>query len=303
MKRGRSDVALQAGAYLLATVLVALAALAAWSLETSLPLSVAALVFLTGVLLAAVVGGLGPSLLASALSFLAYNYFFVEPRFTLAVAKPQDIVSLAVFLVVATLTSNLMSRVRRQAETAHRREARTAALYQFTREVARAHGIDDLLPIMAQQFNEIFQVPVVLLMPDADRLAPRAAHPPDTALPETEHEGAAWAWAHAGAPGAAEDLDASGEWLHVSFATARGEAAVLSLHISDGTAELNDEQLRLLDALAKQAALAIERCRIDVVLEEKAKTEQVIEASEDAIIVLDSDGRVAHVNDVACEIL
>jgi NtrC-family two-component system sensor histidine kinase KinB len=61
--------------------------------------------------------------------------------------------------------------------------------------------------------------------------------------------------------------------------------------------------LELLRALSRQAAIAIERCRIDVVLEEKAKTEQIIEASEDGIIVLDPSGLVIHANEVACAIL
>jgi two-component system, NtrC family, sensor histidine kinase KinB len=66
---------------------------------------------------------------------------------------------------------------------------------------------------------------------------------------------------------------------------------------------LSIEQRDLLQAVARQAAVAIERCRIDVVLEEKAKTEQIMEASEDGIIVLDPAGVVIHANEVACAIL
>src|SRR6266403_6154398 len=51
------------------------------------------------------------------------------------------------------------------------------------------------------------------------------------------------------------------------------------------------------------SAIAIERTRIDVVLEQKAKTEAVIEAIEDGLIVLDPVGVVADVNEVACAIL
>src|SRR6185503_18162375 len=62
-------------------------------------------------------------------------------------------------------------------------------------------------------------------------------------------------------------------------------------------------QRQLLDAFADQIAVAIERTRIDVVLEEQAKTEAILEASEDGLIVLDPEGIVAHVNAVACAIL
>ena len=63
------------------------------------------------------------------------------------------------------------------------------------------------------------------------------------------------------------------------------------------------DQRRLLEALARQAAIAIERTRVDVVLAEKAKTEAVIEAIEDGLIVLDPSGVVGHINEVACAIL
>jgi PAS domain S-box-containing protein len=66
---------------------------------------------------------------------------------------------------------------------------------------------------------------------------------------------------------------------------------------------LSLDQRQLLDALADHVAVAIERTRIDVVLEEKSKTEAIIEASEDGLIVLDPASVVAHVNEVACAIL
>ena len=94
-----------------------------------------------------------------------------------------------------------------------------------------------------------------------------------------------------------------GAWLHVPLQTARGVVGVLSLHVAERGGALPLDQRQLLEALARQAAIAIERTRIDVVLEQKAKTEAVIEAIEDGLIVLDPEGVVADVNEVACAIL
>ncbi len=88
------------------------------------------MVFLTGVLLTAVVAGLGPSILAAILSLLVYDFFFVDPLYTFTVTKPQDVLSLIVFLIVAVLTSQLTARARDQADAgapargAHRRALR-----------------------------------------------------------------------------------------------------------------------------------------------------------------------------------
>src|SRR6185295_7157496 len=88
-------------------------------------------------------------------------------------------------------------------------------------------------------------------------------------------------------------------WTFAPLHTARGVLGVIGVQAQ----RLGAEPRALLEAIARQTAVAIERTRIDVVLEEKAKTEQVIEASEDGIVVLDGEGRVAHVNEVACAIV
>src|SRR4029453_19134674 len=60
---------------------------------------------------------------------------------------------------------------------------------------------------------------------------------------------------------------------------------------------------QLLEAMAGQAAVAIERSRIDAVLEARAKLEAVIESIEDGLVVVDHEGVIQHVNEVACAIL
>jgi NtrC-family two-component system sensor histidine kinase KinB len=78
---------------------------------------------------------------------------------------------------------------------------------------------------------------------------------------------------------------------------------VLALHGDRPDAFLPLEQRQLLEALAGQAAVAIERTRIDAVLAEKAKTEAVIESIDDGLVVLDPSGGVVHMNEIACAIL
>jgi two-component system sensor histidine kinase KdpD len=73
------------------------------------------LIFLLGVLCAAIWCGPAPSIVTAVASVLAYDFFFVEPLYTFTVDKPPEVVSLVVFLVVAVLTSNLTTRLRNQA--------------------------------------------------------------------------------------------------------------------------------------------------------------------------------------------
>jgi two-component system sensor histidine kinase KdpD len=289
-------------AYATGLAFVAAAGLVAAMLQRLIALEDLAPVFLTGVLFTAVIAGLGPSILASIVSLLVYDFFFVEPLYTLTVTKPQDVLSLLVFLGAAVLTSNLAGRIKAQAETARRREARTAALYEFGEQIAGAAGIDDLLPIVVRHVAEQFQATAVVLLPEAGRLVLRASHPPAT-LEAADHAAATWVLEHNQAAGRGTDTLPGGAWMYVPLHIARGVVGVLGLrlHASGGIMAL--EQRQLLEALARQAAIAIERTRVDVVLQEQAKTEAIMEAIEDGLIVVDPAGTIVHVNEVACAIL
>jgi two-component system, OmpR family, sensor histidine kinase KdpD len=285
--------------YVAAAAAVAGAGLVSAALMAVLPLSDPGMVFLVGVLVSAVVGGLGPGIAAAVASVLVYDFFFVDPIFTLTVTKPQDILSLVTFLLAAVLTSDLMARIRDQAAAARRREARTASLYAFARAIAGAAQLNDLLRVVVEHVGTLFDTQVAVLLPDEGRLTVRAIHPEGTDLPEAERGTAIWVWQHDQPAGRGTDTLPGSEWMHVPLGTVRGAAGVLALRVHD----LALDQRQLLDALAGQAAVAVERTRIDVVLEAQAKTEAIIESIEDGLVVLDPDGRVAHVNEVACAIL
>ncbi|HEX7663289.1 MAG TPA: DUF4118 domain-containing protein, partial [Polyangiaceae bacterium] len=84
------------------------------------------MVFLLGVILVAIRFGYGPSIFAAVLSVFAFDYFFVPPYYSFAVSDLRHVVTFAVMFVVAATVSHLTRRIRDQADTARRREQRTA---------------------------------------------------------------------------------------------------------------------------------------------------------------------------------
>src|ERR1051326_7757654 len=65
------------------------------------------MVFLLAVVFSATLFGIWPALLSSVVSFLAYNFFFIEPHYTLSVSQPHELLALLIFLVIAVLTATL----------------------------------------------------------------------------------------------------------------------------------------------------------------------------------------------------
>ena len=116
----------QAAAIAAATVAVAIATLAGRLFSALAPLPNISMVFLMAVLFAAVSFGMWLAIYASVLSFLAYNFFFIEPLYTFQIAEPTSFLALIVFLIVAIVTSALAGRVRDQARAANERADRNA---------------------------------------------------------------------------------------------------------------------------------------------------------------------------------
>ncbi|HUZ62877.1 MAG TPA: sensor histidine kinase KdpD [Acetobacteraceae bacterium] len=227
-----------------------------------LAVSDVALVFLTAVLASAITYGLLPSLLACLVSVLAYNFFFLPPLYTFTIADPENVVTLFFFAVVALIASNLTARVRAQAIAARARAKTTEELYQFSRKLAVAVDLDDLLWATAHQIALMLKVRVVLLLPDGQSIAVRAGYPPEDVLAEADLAAAKWCWQNTRAAGRGADTLPGAKWLFLPMRTGRGTVGVVGIDRDDPAPPLSPDQLRLLNALSDQAALAIERVNL-----------------------------------------
>jgi two-component system sensor histidine kinase KdpD len=219
------------------------------------------LVFLTAVLTSAITWGLLPSLFAAIASMLAYNFFFLPPLYTLTVADPENVIALFFFLVVAVIVSNLTARTRSQILATRSRAKTTAELYAFSRKVAGIGALDDLLWATAYQVSSMLNVRTVLLMPVKDRegLEVASGYPPEDQLDDSDMAAARWTWEHNRSAGRGADTLPGGKRLFLPLRTGSGPVGVIGIDRDTPGPLLTPDERRLLDALADQAAVAIER--------------------------------------------
>ncbi|MGX5801870.1 DUF4118 domain-containing protein [Bradyrhizobium sp. Arg314] len=248
--------------YLFSTIYVAGALAVGSILDQFLDVRNLASVLLLAVLTAAVTFGLWPALYACFLSALAFNFFFLEPRYTLTIRDPESIVAFAVFLVVAVIASNLTARVQRQAVAARSRARATEDIYSFSKKLAGAGMLDDVLWATAFQIASMLKVRVVLLLPENGTITVKAGYPPDDTLAEADIAAARWAWEHNRAAGRGADTLPGAKRLYLPLRTGRTAIGVVGLDNDKQGPLLTPEQQRLLDALADQAAVAIERVQL-----------------------------------------
>ncbi|MCR5879143.1 ATP-binding protein [Phenylobacterium sp. J367] len=119
--------------YAASLAIVAVTTLAAEALFRVTGSTRLSMVFLAGVLVTAFLYGSGPAWLAAGLAFLVYNFYLVEPRFSLSF-EAEDAINLTVFLAVAMLTGLLTGRVRDAAKRAEARAHATRVLFDATRD-------------------------------------------------------------------------------------------------------------------------------------------------------------------------
>ncbi|MEI8394515.1 MAG: sensor histidine kinase KdpD [Rhodospirillaceae bacterium] len=227
--------------------------------DAVLHLSNLALVFMVAVLVAGITGGLGPSILVSLISFLAYTYFFKEPRYTLAVYNWGDIFEFSAFLGAALVTGNYTAAVRRQVLATKHGARRTANLYDFSRKIAGAAVLDDVLWAVVHHVASTIQGRALVLMRKETGLEIVAGFPPEDQLDTVSNAAAQWAWNHGKTAGRGSATLPGAEWLFLPLRTARGPVGVLGVAMQGPDKLVSPEQNRLLDALAGQAAVAIER--------------------------------------------
>jgi len=222
------------------------------------------LVFLLAVVLLALKLGRGPVLLAGALSALAWDYFFLPPRFTFIIATVEDGILFGLYFVVAIVLGQLVARIRLQEEAERRREERATALYEMSRDLAEATSRDEVVWQLVAQINRSFNTPVAVVLPENNKLF---VHPDSSlTLSEKELSVADWAFRQRKAAGRFTDNLPGAEALHLPLATERKAFGVLAVGFPDKRLTL--QQRDLLETFARQAALVLDRVELRTAAEQ-----------------------------------
>ena len=233
------------------------------------------LAFLTAVVGIAVRYGLWPSLFASVVASLCYNFFFLPPIYTFTITDPTNVAAFFFFVVMALVVSNVAARVRTQAITAMGRARTTESLYVFSRKLAGVGTLDDVLWAMAYQTALMLKVRVVLLLPENGSIAVKAGYPPEDTLGDADIAAAKWAWDSDRPAGRGSDTLPGAKRLFLPMHTGRGKIGVVGIDSDKPGPLLTPDQRRLLDALMDQAALAIERVGL---VEDMERVKRTVEA-------------------------
>jgi two-component system sensor histidine kinase KdpD len=235
-----------------------------------------ALVLLFTVVLLPLRFGMGPVLLAAALSAAAWDYLFIPPVFTFSFSHVPDILMLLMYFCIALVLGVLTSRTRAQERAVRLREERAVALYTLSRDLSLARTKDAVAEAAVANIRKFFNADVVLCLGQTDGDIFTAPHPASTlAIGEKDLGVAAWVYWNEKQAGRFTDTLPAATATYYPMSGPRYPLGVLGVRLR-GDDKLLIDQETLLENFIRQIASAIER----ETLNEITKKAVVVEESE-----------------------
>jgi two-component system sensor histidine kinase KdpD len=229
----------------------------AMAVHAYLELANIVMLLMLAVILAAVRWGRGPAIFASVLNVIAFDFFFIEPRFSFRVSDAEYLLTFAIMLAVGVVTGQLAGNLRFQARVAAHRERRARTLYEFARDLSNKRTTGQVIESTEQFMSTQFRGRVAVLVPDATgTLVSPTARAMTNPFDSTT---AQWAYDHARPAGAGTDTMASNEHLFLPLRSPTRTRGVLAIRPERTRDLMIPEQRHQFDIFAALVATALER--------------------------------------------
>jgi two-component system sensor histidine kinase KdpD len=254
-------------------------------LERFLPVSSLALVFVCAVLVVALRARRAASVYAAVLCFLAYNFFFIEPRYTFTIFSPHEIVAVFTFLVTALIAGHLASRLRAQVVMLRAANEHARTLQGVGEKLAAAADAGQVFAAGCAHVSEALGCEAAVLDREAASGGLRrvAAHPASARLEPNDLAAADWVAEHAQPAGRYTGTLAGSPWWFVPLVVEGGCRGAVGLRFPPGQTQLATEQRQLAEAIVQQIALAADRTQLVHTLE-RARVEGETERLRTALL-------------------
>ena len=261
--------------YVTSCVFVAGASLICWALIPFFSPTNMVMIYLLAVVLAAIRLGRKSAVLTAFLSVLVFDFFFVPPHHTFAVADTEYLLTFLAFFTVGVVVSTLVARGRERAEVIQTREIQTASLYYISRDLAAAADRSAIVKAVRKNMKESLNAELFFISPDKEHLKFIAAEG-EQELDLKEKAVADWAFRNQQAAGRGTTTLGSSKYLYLPLKTSANNLGVFGIKLVDPAGYTSPQIRLLLDAFAGQTAMALER----VELARQAEQTEILAARE-----------------------
>ncbi len=245
--------------YVASSLIIAFVALGCYPFAQMLGYRTVSLILLLALTILPLRLGVGPVLLAATLSALLWDFLFIPPYFTFAVALPQDFLMLSTYFVFASVSSLLTSRVRAREQAIRLRESHATALYTLTQKLIKAKTQDEVATAAVENLSLFFNAKVALFFSEADGDIFTKEHPASTFLVSEKELGvAAWVYWNERKAGRYTDTLPAADAMYYPISGPRYSLGVIGLAPNE-MKHFSIDQESLLQNFIAQIASTLER--------------------------------------------
>ncbi len=215
-------------------------------------------VFLLAILTVASFTGGGPTLFAATFAAIVWNFFFIPPTWTFAIASPEDLMMVASFFVAALVGGLLTSRVRRQEMILEVRESETRLLYELVKNLSDSPDEMHASRVLSETITRQFKAGSTILLADENRKL-EVNKLIGRRLSENELAVAQWAFENGKSAGWSTQTLSAASCLCLPMKGNTGVVGVVAYIPQAGQKNLPIETENFLETIIAQTAIVLER--------------------------------------------
>ncbi len=225
-------------------------------------------IFITAVVFVASKTRMLAAVISALIFFLAYNYVFISPRFTLQISAHQGVVTVLAFLAAALIASRLASRLREQVVALKAANRYNSIMQDLGQKLSIAVSQQDVLEIGAKSLEKNLQVDVWIKLNDSFNSTHRQAQTQTPVeISEKENISSAWTLKHQQASGRFTQTLSESDWWFLPLLASKQCIGVLGLRFP-AQHHLHAEQKQLAETMIDFIAQALLRTQLSKALEQ-----------------------------------
>lgn len=233
------------------------AVVAAGVAERFVELQDLSMVFLVAVLLVASRTRMSAAVITAILCFLAYNFLFIEPRFTLYISAQRGIATVLLFLAAALIAGRLASRLRMQVMSLRVANTHATAMQNLARQLSKAADLGQVIAASSAVLQSTLNAQAWLRI--------NGETGPVTAvdlLTEKDRVAADWSQQRGQASGRFTDTLTHSAWWFLPVRSDHDTLGVVGLRFPSTMGRLSFEQRRLAESMTEDIGQAALRARL-----------------------------------------
>lgn len=219
-------------------------------------------IFITAVVFVASKTRMLAAFFSAILFFLAYNFFFISPKFTLQISAHQGVITVVAFFAAALIASRLASRLREQVTALKAANSYNSVMQDLGQKLSVAVDINQVQEIAIDSLRKNLKAAVLLYFPEFSNQAEALQQ-----LNEKERISAQWSYKNFQPSGRFTQTLTENDWWFVPLLASKQCLGVVGVKFPPQQSSFHIEQKQLAETMIEYIAQAISRTQLSKALE------------------------------------